>query len=208
MPEGTIVPLVSKEVFDEVQLILKDNKSFSARNNRHPDIGLLRGGLCKCAICGYTMHIQVWQPHIHRNHLYTCQASRLRSSLERHTVSINIPEVDSAAWEVALEFILDPLKMDKHIESLELYRNSPDEEAVMEKRLDEVKKKFNNLYKALEQAADNDVIVTLTRRMKELEKEKRDLESLAFEIQAEEEIKEAMREEVKRFQEWASKVAN
>ncbi len=58
IPDGIVPPIISVECWEATQEALQRNKQFSARNNSHPKgVGILRCGLAKCGICGYTMQV-------------------------------------------------------------------------------------------------------------------------------------------------------
>lgn len=58
LPDGVVPPLVTAETFEAVQTRLSLNRARSARNNRHPEAALLRGGFVRCGYCGNVMRLQ------------------------------------------------------------------------------------------------------------------------------------------------------
>ncbi len=52
LPEGTVPAIISKEQFERVQARFAANIQDSARNNKTPQMSLLRSGFAKCGYCG------------------------------------------------------------------------------------------------------------------------------------------------------------
>lgn len=55
LSEEACPPIVSEETYRSVQLCLDRNKALAARNNKHPEDTLMRGGFVKCGLCGKNM---------------------------------------------------------------------------------------------------------------------------------------------------------
>ena len=206
LPDGTIAPLVSKEDFAEVQQILKDNKSFSARNNGAPFTALMRS-LCKCGICGYTMRVQRHLEYrTDRADDYHCHQKTGREG-EEHCVSITVAQVDEKAWEVALKYISNPSLLDDAIQEFrKILQAENDTQEVIKNQLAENKRKFANLWTMAESCTDTDTLATLKARLKELEQEKKRLQQYQYTLEEEENFRAAVSAEVNRFALWADKV--
>jgi len=206
LPEGTIPPIVSKDLFAAVQLILKDNKAFSERNNGDPCGSLLRGGLCRCGICNHTMHVQRYITFkAGKPSEYFCH--RNNDTIGDHSVNILVSIADANAWEVAMEHIKDPSLLAQSSDAFiaELKKDTDTQEVIAE-QLADLKRRYKNLWTLAENCTDNGTLADLTARLKSLEKEKHNLEGMKREIEDEEELKEKIAKELSKFIEWADKV--
>ena len=105
-----------------------------------------------------------------------------------------------------MRYIQDPSLIANRVEALrEEYKVTGDAEEIA-RQLEEVKRKFANLYKLAEAATDDDTLDSLTIRLKELEKQKHQLMCMHTEIVEEDDIKQAIQVEITRFEEWTNKV--
>lgn len=212
LPAGIIPPIVSAELFERVQMRLKENKNYASRSKKEPPAELLRCGHAVCGICGYRMHVQ-------RNYYirkrcakpqpneYFCRKNTGKEGVpNRHNISITVHALDEAAWILAVKYIKDPYLITDRVEELrEVHKITGDAEDVATK-LEDVRRRFANLYKLAQASTDNDTMDSLAIHLKALEKEKRDLERMYRDIVDEDEIKQAIQEEITRFEEWANKV--
>jgi hypothetical protein len=81
-------PVVSKELFDEVQVILADDKS--GRKNMLTKDHLLRGDIVKCGSCGYCLSYD----DTIRNPLYRCHHTYADKSAKCHKLKISAAKLD------------------------------------------------------------------------------------------------------------------
>jgi hypothetical protein len=72
--------------------------------------------------------------------------------------------------------------------------------------LENIKQRLKRLYKLAEFATDDDTIQDLAIQMNELEKQKRDVELLLFDLSEIDEKEAALEAEIKRFETWAEQV--
>lgn len=95
---------------------IQNNRQDVLRNNKHPeDLGLLRAGLCRCGICGWSMKVHYHnrvnghnRTHIHAPEYYCRTRNGGQGVKNNHTTTIVIHTLDKAAWKFALRYIKDP----------------------------------------------------------------------------------------------------
>ncbi len=202
LPDGIVPAIVTQEVFDRVQEQLMLNKQDSLRNHRHPqELGVLRAGYCRCGICGQTM--QVLYHNNRRKPEYRCQP---RGNYT-HQTSILVHLLDKIAWEQAIAVLKDPNMIRKRIAELRSENKPEINREDIEKHIDGVKQQIKNLVKFAQKATDDDVIETITVSLKELERQKREAESLLIDAEEDEEQRQVIETEIVRFEEWVAKVA-
>ncbi len=211
LPDGVVEPIITPSVFSEVQERLANNKSFATRNNKYPDLSVLRG-LCRCGICGRAMHVV---NHIDRRTSgketlrpeYMCQRNNgLNELIQHHAVGIYCAIVDEEAWSFAKEHIKNPCLIRQKIEELRTMSRSLDDTEQIANRLADVRKKMVNLYTLAESASDDDTIAMLKQRLMSLEKDKRELDRLLLVTEEEEEKTKEIEEEIAKFELWTERV--
>ncbi|HVB23824.1 MAG TPA: recombinase family protein [Ktedonobacteraceae bacterium] len=212
LPEGVVEPIISFKVFEQVQERLSQNKSFAIRNNKYPVTTLLRAGLCRCGICGCSMHVvnEIDRRNPAKEFLrprYTCQRNNgLEGLANCHTVAISSPFLDEKAWEFAVTHIKNPELVRAKVEEIRSMHERLDDSTHIEHQVEEIRRKISNLYKLAESAADNDTIAMLQQRLAQLEKEKRGLELLLQDAADEEEKAQEIEEALEKFEKWAQEV--
>ncbi len=212
LPEDIIPPIISPERFERVQERLKENKSYSSRSKKTPPSELLRCGHAICGICGYRMHVQR-NSYVKKGctkpkpNEYFCRKNTGGEGLvHHHNVSITVHHLDAAAWELAVKYIKDPSLIANRVEQLREAHKITDDGMHIASQLEEVRRKIANLYKLAEAATDDDTMNSLSMRLRDLEKQKRDLEGMLSDIEEEDEIKQMIQEEINHFEAWADKV--
>ncbi len=55
VPDGTYPPIISVELFEQVERRMKLNKAQASRSSKFPEEFLLRAGYVRCSICGWSM---------------------------------------------------------------------------------------------------------------------------------------------------------
>jgi site-specific DNA recombinase len=184
LPEGIVPRIVEPEEFDRIQQQLRINKDMAARNNPRPNDSLLRGGLIKCGICGYRMHVghhnkpqgQHTEP---QRSDYHCRRNEGTDDLIRHhSVTIDLDMMDEAAWNFAIPYIKDSNLIRSHAEKMkkQLERRVSTED--LEKQLADIRDRIVNLLSVAEAAHDEDTRKLYRERLAVLEKDKRDTEGL------------------------------
>lgn len=116
-----IEPIISEELWQEVQDMLAQNKRFSPRNN-HKHHYLLRG-LLTCAICGYTL---VGRTARNRQ-TYYCQYGRKNRppDVPIHRCNIADDEIEPLVWDALSALLQDPDRLTSAWRSL-IQADQPD----------------------------------------------------------------------------------
>ena len=101
--------IVSEEMWDQVQLILKDNQIMSSKNAK---TNYLLRSLIKCSCCGLTYHGTYFGgPQGKPKHYYVCGGkTAYRGPSQGKCTSKNVPKlwVENMVWNDCLSFINNP----------------------------------------------------------------------------------------------------
>lgn len=101
--------IVSEEVWEKAQQVLRDNQLEAARNSKRQY--LLRG-LIKCGVCGLTYHGTAYSgPKGKPKAYYVCGGkTAYRGPLEGRCKSKNVPQewIEDMVWQSCVEFIENP----------------------------------------------------------------------------------------------------
>jgi DNA invertase Pin-like site-specific DNA recombinase len=203
--------IVSKEDFEFVQRQLQANKEESMRNNSHPreELGLLRSGYIFCAVCGRGMRLSY--PAKSQRHdqtpLYTCQnTERDKSSPAYHRTNIHIVQLDKEVIKKIIEILTHPSWIREWVAE----RKKKEEPIVTEEdiaaTIENIRRSMQNIYNLAEKATDDETIAHLTQRMNALELQKRQAESMLFDLEDESERQAKLEEEIIKFEKWAEQV--
>ena len=97
LPEGVAPPLVSAALWDDAQRRLATNRARSRRRAADPDSALLRGGLARCALCGYPMMTdnRGGPPQVPR---YRCRHGLRTRGLGCQAHTILVAALDAVVW--------------------------------------------------------------------------------------------------------------
>jgi site-specific DNA recombinase len=212
LPDGIVPPIIPVNMFDEVQERLAQNKSFATRNNKYPMTALLRGGLCRCSVCGRSMHVVNWKDRRNPEKevvraRYTCQRNNgLEGEQNCHIISIFASLLDEKAWEFAAMHIKNPALVRTKVAEIRQLHTRRDDITSIEHQVEEIRRKIANLYKLAENASDNDTIGMLQQRLADLEKEKRGLETMLQEAEDEDEKTQEIEDMLCKFEQWTQEV--
>ena len=206
LPDGIIPAIVSKDVFDLVQMQLTLNKQESIRNNSHAteDLGILRAGYAHCGVCGKTMKVRTHNNR--RKPEYYCRTKTGRAELD-HNTSILLDILDPRAWKKAVEVMLHPNLVRERIEALRKENKPEIDREDIEATIEQTKKEMANLIKFARDATDDYAIENLTAELRGLEKRKREAEALLYDFEEDEEERQALEDEIAKFERWLAKVA-
>jgi site-specific DNA recombinase len=211
VPDGLIPPIISEELFNDVQAQLAMNKQFAMRNNKHPDIGILRAGLIVCGICGQRMHIRHHDKPVKGKYFtkpeYFCDRRDGRQELiYKHTVSIQVEAMDQKAWETAKIYIKDPALVRKGINELrEEQEKQKESSRDIEASIANIRKRISNLI-AVAEGADEEEVADIKGKLANLRRQKAELENMVEDVKSEEEIEAELEEALIKFEEWTAKV--
>jgi len=133
LPEGTIPPIISKEMFDEVQNIIAHALNDSTRNNKHTHDAILRAGFIKCGYCGNNIQaIGANRPGFDRRRqmpytkkcFYMCNRARvIPKGCTGATMTADI--IDKIVWDYVGKLLGD---LSTIKEALELLRGKEEQE--------------------------------------------------------------------------------
>ncbi len=206
LPDGTIPRIIDPDVFAKVAEKLASNKEEAARNNKWPKDVLLRAGHVHCGICGAALrvkNVQGGHPNAKRRNLYQCDRA---IGVAKHAVQISAKSLDAAAWEFAMQYILDPMLVRAKITELRAQANVQIDMESVEAVIARIKKKLKNLYTLAQDATDDETLDSLKALMHDLERQKHEVEGLLYEAAEEDEVMQEVNEALNRFEAWAGKV--
>jgi site-specific DNA recombinase len=206
--EGYVPRIISEELFDRVQQQLVINKAMSVRNNHHPDIGLMRS-LAHCAVCHRVMIINHdldtrYDTHVLRSK-YMCKIHTGNPSLD-HCVTIQCHLLDTQVWDVVKEYIQNRQLVRTQIAELRRQNTSPVDIDKITGMLDQLRNRYRRIFDLAESAEDDDTYTELKARLQGIEREKRGLESLLKEWDADEEASMEIEKEISRVEAWIDEV--
>ncbi len=212
--EAVYPPIISQETFEAVQRQLALNTEMSMRNNKHPKVGLLRG-LVYCGLCGHKMqekhfnkpggdrHYKIKAPE------YRCyQNDGIEDILHHHTVTVQLANLDAAAWEFIVPYIKDRSKMRQHVETLRGQVKKRTHSEGLKQEIERINKRITNLYDLAEVADPNDKEgkQALQDRLIALQRDKREKEKLLQGVVSVEERQQKLLASLDRFEQWTDKV--
>lgn len=209
LEDGTIPPLIDIDTYKLVQDKLMENKQLAIRRNKHNDSGMLRGGIARCGICGWSMiaRNRKNRPTAPITQQYACM--RKDGGEERrcnHTLYISIPLADQYVWDIVVSYIREPERVRTRVNELRTELSIESHKDVIERQIEEIERREDNILKMAEVAMDEDSIATLQKRLSELERERRDLHSMLVDEEERFVINEKIMEEVNRFERWVQEV--
>lgn len=212
LPEGTAPPIISRVVFEAVSRQLEINKQEARRHNKAPkeEMGILRAGYAKCGICGHNLSVyrrgntyngRTLEPQ------YACTRRLGRDDiLHNHFTAITMGLLDKAAWQKAVEVILDPAQVREQVvifrQQHQPVINSDDVEATIANLQTEI----DNLFELARYAKNDLTGKRLGLLMEDLEKQQREAEAILLDIDEDLEDREKLETEIIKFEKWADEV--
>jgi site-specific DNA recombinase len=213
LPEGTAPALIDEETWEAVQKQLQINKEESMRNNTHgkEEFGLLRAGYIYCGVCGRRMHVSYPAPAaIARgaSPWYRCQQkSGISDGHDKHRTQIHVPFIDAIAREKIVEILNNPSWVRARVEELRSENKPPVISAAdIEEAIEKIRLAMKNLYTLAEHATDDETIANLTARMNDLENQKREAERWLYDLEDDDEERQAIEAEIVKFEKWAAEM--
>ncbi len=205
---GVVAPaLIDKDAFEAIQRQLAWNKQDALRNNKHgKELGLLRGGFARCAICGCSMFVAYKESTSIRRRYpqYTCRQQKNHS--EYHNTSITVDLLDREAMQKIREVLLHPHWVREKVAELR-ERNKPIvDPCFVKETLAEIKKKTQNLFDLAESCTDDETLEDIKLRLHNYEKQRRDAERLLYDIAEDEEERSEIEAEIVKFERWVEQV--
>ncbi len=208
LPEDTILEaLVETEVWDAVQEQLAINKEESIRNNsvEREDLGILRCGFAHCGICGKNLTVK--HHNNYRKPEYNCTKKTGGEGLyHHHSTTMLVEKLDAIAWAQAIKVLKDPSIVRAKVDELRKQNQSKYSREEIEKTISDLNAQMRRLFKLAQGAEKDDTIDELTIIMKDLERQKVQMEALLYDADADAEERAEIEEEIAKFEKWANEV--
>jgi Recombinase/Recombinase zinc beta ribbon domain len=209
LPDAPAV--ISRETFDLIQRQIKSNKAESSRDEKQPgDAGLLRGGYIFCGVCGYRMHLNrpstaELQRRPYESPRYQCIQSKGGNGglVANHRTQIRMPLIEKAVRERIAAELLQPALVRAIVEGMRSAQRPAVDTTSIESIIASIDQSIQNLPELAGYASTEDAIAERTRRMNNLEAQKRQAESLLYRIAEDDEGRMAVEVELTRFEAWA-----
>lgn len=210
LPEGTIPPIISKEMFDEVQITLKNALNESTRNNKNSRDALLRTGFIKCGYCGQNLQAMGTnrenfdrrrQVVYLRKSYYMCNRTRIvPKTCTGATITADV--IDNIVWKY-VGTLLEDLSYIR--EALELLKDKQEQEydiAAIERSIENNKREVAKLAKDIRglEGYGRDVLIN---EMRELEESIKKLEQEKIQAFPRAEKLAQQKIEIDKFLQWA-----
>ncbi len=151
--DGIAPALVSKEVADAARAQLATNKVQATRNNRFPEVALLRSGFARCGYCGNALTVNNGTKG---GPAYKCSTT----SRDRHGCphfGIKTATLDQAVWSKVESVLTQPDVVKTEVARLRREDPTQINLDVVVRRLAEVERKQRNLVRRLSDIDDDDV---------------------------------------------------
>lgn len=208
LPEGTIPPIVSPALWDDVQEQLRRNKAEAPRNNRDPESFLLRSGFVRCAECGNAAHA-TWESHGKDQARTPSYRIRRGTNAHHHCTSLTISarKLDRAVWRKVAALVTDPRVIASEVERQRGQDRSGDDLVAVDRVLEDVRRKQANLGRALSLIDDEESAAPLVTEMKGLGERRRQLLAEREEAAKRHAASQAMMTTLTTVQAWAAVVA-
>lgn len=180
MPEGTIPPIVTADLWDTVQVRLERNRAEATRNNRDPESFLLRSGFVVCGYCGKPARA-VWVADCPK------QPTRSYYRVDRSTcvhhdcpsAAMKATALDDAVWDKVRSVIMQPEIVEAELAKLRVDDPTESDLIGIERTIAAVQRQRANLTRSLALLDDDDAAApiiaelnTLASRAKELDAER------------------------------------
>jgi site-specific DNA recombinase len=215
-PEAEQIPLPSEIApaivpgadWEAIQARLADNRLHASRNNRHPEMFLLRTGIVRCISCGRPMHCA--QVNHRQGPVYRCN----RNSLYRDCpdpVCMDAPKLDAEVWADVKRRLLQKDAVDLLLATEEkrlIQAGTADEDlATIDKAAVTISRQQQNLAAAIANLPDQEAAAPLLAQLRRLADQKRSLDQERRVIEAKaEELIEA-RARIGELRDWIATIA-
>ena len=213
LPDGIAPALIDKKTHEAIMRSLWEKRVESLRNNKHPDeLGLLRGGYIFCGICGRRMSVRYGGSGGRNRKLkppyYRCIRieAHTMGEFHNHRNKIALSVIDSLVKEKILEALHHHDEVRKQVQRIRASYHRPLSQSEFEETIANIRQKMQNIYRLAENATDDETILHLGERMKELETQKRETEKLLYVLEDSEEEQAAIEEELQKFEAWVDEV--
>jgi hypothetical protein len=150
-------PIISLEIAEAVAARLASNQAASQRNNKHPEVALLRGGFAKCGLCEGNMIVSFIGKKDQQVPTYRCGHSRY-SATGANTcrgVTMSVSKLDKAVWDKVIEVLKDPEVLEREARSRIASGGNADAIEALKRRVKRLEQQQLNARKALLQIQDD-----------------------------------------------------
>ena len=206
-------PVITKEMFEEIQMQIQRNKAESLRNNKHIDrLGLLRAGYIFCGICGRKMYISYPSKSFIRNRKtypsYLCRRSVGGDGgvVYNHRTQINLPYMEQAVKEHIAQVLKNPELIRARVDEIRNSQKPPVDTTSIEATIAQIDQPIQNFYKLAQQATTDDMVAGLAQQMNQLEQQKAQAKAMLHDIADDEEKRIEVEVELVKFETWANNV--
>jgi DNA invertase Pin-like site-specific DNA recombinase len=150
---GTYPALIDPSTFDTVQGLLESHRQdvVAFRTRRNPEVGLLRGGLARCGVCGSFLAVG-------RNRddtVYRCRQDRKDTGVCTGGGIIPVGVLDGAAWTYLADVLTDPARIRAHLEQLRRDDPTAADVATLDRHQADLERQRASLAAAITKLADN-----------------------------------------------------
>jgi hypothetical protein len=144
-------PIITSEIAEAVAERLTANREASARNNKHPELALLRGGFAKCGLCEGNLVVSFVGKKGQQTPIYRCGHARYNASGGHvcRGVTITVRKLDTAVWGKILEKIQDPSTLEEEVEKRRASGGNSSAIAALERRVKRLEQDQLNIRKAI-----------------------------------------------------------
>jgi len=208
LPEGTIPPIVTPEVFAAVQARLTRNKAEATRNNQNAEAFLLRSGFIVCGYCGRPIR-SIWTKD--------CPNQPARAYYANHapqhphedcpSFAMSARKLDAAVWARVEATLTHPETIAAEVEALRRDDPTHADLATVARVLNEVARKQANLSRSLALLDDADAAAPIIAELRALGERKRELDTEQDALRARQASWQASQDQITSLQAWVTTVA-
>ena len=169
LPAGTVPRLVEPADFAALQERLRRNKEQATRNNRQPEMTLLRAGFVRCGECGRRLITT------RRKYGVVYRGSGTNADAGCRCPEINAETLDEEVWARVLAILTDPAIVRRELERLDAQPPDEDAVALIERAIAAVDRQQANLVRRLALIEADDVAAPVVAELDRLASRKRGL---------------------------------
>lgn len=202
LPDGVYPQVITPEQFRRVQALIAARASERQRKDRDPQMGLLRRGHAKCALCGYTLVVRKHSnPRI--GYCYSCIDCGRRGCGK---VSIMTHLLDGPVWRRVEMVLLRPQVIEERLAAMAAIDTTGPELEGLDREIARVEREQARLAKAVAKLEDELAQAPLVAELGNLGKQRQQLQMDRAEVQGRQGRLEADRRELKAVQDWTAHV--
>lgn len=144
-------PIITREIAEAVAKRMIANQEASARNNKHPELALLRGGFAKCGLCEGNLVVSWVGKTGQQTPIYRCGHARYNASGGHvcRGVTITVRKLDTAVWGKVLEKIQDPNTLEEEVRKRQASGGNRSAIIAIERRVKRLEQDQLNIRKAI-----------------------------------------------------------